>query len=249
MTDSFFKKIERKIKSSNYSAYTFCFLVFILVLYGGLFVFGKATNIHQVDGENQYLLALIYYSDWLKEILRELFLNHRLLIPEWDFAIGEGADIITTFTYYAIGDPLTLPCILFNTDNMYLFYELLTFFRLYFAGIAFLLLCRHKIGDMTNLQAVTCAFIYVFCGGISSSMGITAFLTPLIYFPLLVLGVERIFDGKKGTWLILTTFLCSMSNFYFFYICSLLLVIHTICRLVMTYRKDIRGFITCALKF
>ena len=68
-----------------------------------------------MDGWSQHFKALVYYSNYLRGILRHLIHDHRLVIPEWDFYIGEGGDILNALHYYVIGDPfegsLFRPCV------------------------------------------------------------------------------------------------------------------------------------------
>ena len=42
------------------------------------------------------------------KILETLFETHKFVLPQWDFSIGLGSDILTTLHFYAIGDPLDL---------------------------------------------------------------------------------------------------------------------------------------------
>ena len=60
------------------------------------------------DGWYQHYKCLVYYSQYLRQILKDLLTLHRLVIPHWDFYIGEGADIINAMHYYVIGDPFAL---------------------------------------------------------------------------------------------------------------------------------------------
>ena len=223
--------------------YTLNFVIIAFVLYGlSLCIGSDVTLINKVDGENQYLPALIYYSDHLKTILKELIFSHRLVLPEWEAALGEGADIMNTFSYYVIGSPLTLIAVFFNPSNMYICYMLIIMLRLYFAGIAFLLLCREKIEGLTCIQAVCGALLYVFGGwGIDNSLIWYNFLIPMIYFPLLILGVEKILNHKGSLWLIVAVAFCISSNFYFAYVCGVMAAGHTVLRLVLIHGKNIRS--------
>ena len=214
--------------------YTVLFAVTAFILYGVTLIFaGKVTLINHTDGENQYVLALIYYSEHLRSILSGLIHQHSLSIPEWEFAFGEGADIVGALSYYIIGSPLGFLCVFFKPSNMYLFYAFLIIFRLYLSGIAFMLLCREKIGKMSAVQAVTGALLYAFCGwGIENSLIWYNFLIPQIYLPLIILGVERVFKKKSPICLILSVMLLSLSNLYFLYMCGIIVAVHVIIKLV-----------------
>ena len=46
------------------------------------------------DGWRQHYKALVYYARYLRGILRHLLKEHKFVIPDWDFYIGEGNDIV-----------------------------------------------------------------------------------------------------------------------------------------------------------
>ena len=113
--------------SSKKQYYLFFTIVFLMVAFCCLFWFiasGK-TLIWHIDGWIQHAKALTYYATYLRDILHNLVFNHTLAIPEWDFYIGEGGDIVNTLHYYAIGDPLNLLAIFVPTKYMHIFYSFL----------------------------------------------------------------------------------------------------------------------------
>ena len=148
-------KFFRLIKISTYS-----FLINSHTLYIW-FIFGKRTFIWHADGWNEYYKALVYYAQYLRSILRGLLLNHRLEIPNWDFSLGEGSDILQTLQCFGIGDPIVALSVFVPADFLYLFYSISALFRLYLAGVAFSELC-FKV-DCNNYFAVLAgAMAYVF---------------------------------------------------------------------------------------
>ena len=61
------------------------------------------------------------------------------------------------------------------------------------------------------------------------------FITPFMYLPLLLLGIEKILDKKSSLCFILMVFISTISNFYFMYMIALNAVIYLIVRLIMIY--------------
>ena len=59
-------------------------------------------------------------------------------VPTWDFSIGYGADIITTLSYYGLGDPLDLLAAFVPGRWTEQLLEGLIVLRLYLAGLAFM---------------------------------------------------------------------------------------------------------------
>ena len=67
------------------------------------------------------------------------------------------------------------------------------------------------------------------------------FINPLIYFPLLLIGIERILEEKSPIFFILMVFICTISNFYFMYMIALNAAIYLFIRLFSIYGvKNIR---------
>ena len=114
----------------------------VLSLHGGScffrFLSQWKTFVWDSDGVTQHFNALLYYRSWLREILRTVFVEHRLEIPLWDLKIGYGSDILTTLHYYAYGDPLNLLSVFVPKEAwMDEFYSFLILLRIYLAGLSF----------------------------------------------------------------------------------------------------------------
>jgi len=184
------------------------------------------------DGFRQHYRALLYQSDYLKNILYELFNNHRLVIPQWDFSIGEGSDILQTLHYYGFGDVFYLLSVFIPNNKMYIFYDFIVLFKLFLAGIAFSSLCFYK--KHHNVIAILSGtFIYLYCS--FSMMNITGhvfFINSLLYFPLIILGVEKIIEKDNPLFISIFVCLAALSNIYFFYMMVLLTATYTLVRVI-----------------
>ncbi len=237
-------------RRNAFLCYTFAFLVVSAVVFCWHYLNGK-TLIWKSDGWSQHLKALAYYGQYLRKIVRALLYEHRLVLPDWDFAIGEGADIIGTLHYYVVGDPLALFSVFVPTRFMPLFYSFLVVLRLYLAGLAFLALC-FGVGQKNTYGICAGAISYAFCyWAICNAQRHPFFLNPMIYFPLVLLGVEKIFKGKRFTLLSVMVAISAGSNFYFFYMIVLLVVLYVAIRAIQLYGRNrkrmIRAIGTIAL--
>lgn len=144
-------------KSAFYTLYTILFLIMALACFSWFIVWGYSF-IYEGDGWHQHFIALVYYAKYLKGIIRNLVIEHQLVIQDWDYYIGEGADIVNVFHYYVIGDPLTLLSVFVPISCMQYFYSFLSAFRLYLAGLSFSALCfgtgiRNRFAVMTGAIA------------------------------------------------------------------------------------------------
>lgn len=172
---------------------------------------------------------------------KNILFKHKLEIPLWSFSIGYGSDIITTLHYYVIGDPLCLLSIFVPDRYMVHFYDIMILFRVYLAGLSFSVYCFYRKQN-NRIAVITGALLYAFSMYILV-MGFhhPFFINPLIYFPLLLIGIERILEEKSPIFFILMVFICTISNFYFMYMIALNAAIYLFIRLFSIYGvKNIR---------
>ena len=234
----------------NLKYYLFYSLLFVLVcaIILNYFYLNDKTFISHGDGWKQHYKVLVYYSNYLRTIISNLFINHKLIIPNWDFSIGEGSDILGSLHYYAVGDPIAFLCVLFPEKYQYVFYDLMVLFKMYLSGVIFIKLCLYTKKD--NLFGVLSgSLIYVFCTWVMlNATKHIFFLTPMICLPLIILGVEKIINGDKNYLFIFAVFYSAISHIYFFYMIVLLTVVYVALRLLTLYKLDIKKIINTIIK-
>ena len=220
-------------------AYTLLFIICCLGVYAPFYLLGRSF-IWQTDGWMQHYKALLFYSDWLKGIWKELWENHRLAVPNFSFGLGGGSDVITTLHYYVIGDPFAFFSVFVPAEHMERFYGGMILLRLYLSGIAFGGFC-FQTGRRGVCAVLAGALSYVFCGfALYAAVRHPYFAMPLLCLPLLLIGVERILQKKGWLFLTLSVFLSAVSNFYFFYMLVLLTVVYVALRLFFELRRQPR---------
>ena len=89
------KKMLNQRRWQYFLIYTLLFAAAALLVFSWSFLSGR-TLINTGDAWHQHYRALVYYSTYLKSIVKELLFQHKIVIPAWDFAIGEGSDILRT---------------------------------------------------------------------------------------------------------------------------------------------------------
>lgn len=218
--------------------YTAFFLLIISLIFVSFLLNGK-TMINEGDGHNQHFKALFYYARWLKEIFRNLLEKGKLHIPTYSFSLGYGSDIIQTLGYYSIGDPLNLLSVFVPQSKIHYFFQFLCIFRMYLAGISFLLFYTYS-NESKYSSSIAGALSYVFCGyALHAVVTHPYFINPMIYFPLILLGIEKIRCENKKCIFIVAIGTAVMSNFYFLYMLVLLCGIYVVITGVR-YKKDVR---------
>lgn len=228
------KKIKRK--SSYYIAYSAAMTGIFMII---LFIFWKngKSFVRDGDGLRQHYITLEYWGKYLRQIIKELLIHHRLRIPTWDLHIGFGSDIVTTLHYYVIGDPLNLCAAFVPVRYTEYLYDFLCFFRYYLAGITFSWYCFYNKNE--KIPVLLGSLIYVYSQWmIVTGLDHPYFINPCIYLPLIMLGADKIFDGKKPWTYIGALTLAGVSNFYFFYMLGIFTVIYAVFR----YFTKFKGF-------
>ena len=231
---------------NNKTKYTLMFLITAALTYVYFITNGKSFVWH-VDGYDQHMVALTYYGQWLRQIFRSIFIEHTFNIPMWNFTIGYGGDVLTTFNYYVIGDPLNLLSGLVPTHYTEYLYAFLILVRMYLAGLFFLYYTKER--GIKGNGTVIGAIIYVFSVfAIYSGVRHPFFILPMIFLPLVLAGLEKILKGNKPYLFIISIALCVISNFYFFYMVAIITVIYALVRIIYTYRNDKSRIIITLLK-
>ena len=231
------------------------FLIFTaLFLIAGYFVFlpykeaGKSL-VCNGDASIQHYPALAFYGSYIREIIKTLLFEHRLVIPDWDITLGYGGDVVSTLHYYCVGDPIALLSVLFRADQSELCYNLLIVLRLYLSGMAMLCYCKYR--NSPTYSSVIGALVYCFSGyAISPGVFHPFFTTPMIWFPLILLGSELLLEKKNPFVFTASVAISLLSNFYFFYMQVIFVVMYVLLRYFTINKKlDFKDFGTMILKF
>lgn len=228
---------DKNKKKNFFILYTIVFAITAFAVYS-YFLFSKKTLIVSGDGWKQHFTAFVYFGQYVREIIRTLFIEHSLVIPQWNFNIGYGGDILTTLHYYVIGDPLDLLSVLCPKKYSVFLFSFLSVFRVYLAGLAFSAFCFYKKKETSRIAVISGSLVYVFFTYTFLMAGRHPFFAnPMIYFPLLILGVEKILNKEKPYLFVVMVFISAISNFYFFYMLVLLTVIYVLFRLFFIFDK------------
>lgn len=237
----------KNLKNNYYIIYTAFFAITAFFVFSW-FILADRTFIWERDGWNQHYKALVYFAKYMRSIIKNLIFEHSLIIPNWDFSFGEGNDVLGTLHYYVIGDPFNVLSVLVPTKYLSYYYDFMIILRIYFAGVAFSMLC-FETGKRSKVAVLSGALSYAFCyWAILNICRHPFFLNPLIYLPLLILGVEKILKNKRPYMFIVAVFLAAVSNFYFFYMLAILTALYAIIRLIFIYKKKIKNIFAALLK-
>ena len=234
----FSKKSKKNYFLLYFLAFTVVFSAIAFIFFFCMFNLYGRTLVWSLDGQDQYLVSLIYFGDWGKSIFEGLFSTGHLQIPFWDSAIAMGADVVITLNYYIVGDPLGLLAIFWPKEGYASLYTFIIVFRIFLAGVSFSVMCFYfKKGRFTVLLG---ALMYSFSGYILHySTRHPLFIIPLYLLPLLIVGTEMIFKKKSPALFSIIIALSAVTNFYFFYYLTLMILMYSVARYMFHYRKVI----------
>ena len=205
-------------------AYTALFAL-LMGIWAAIFALNGQSFIQYGDTLKQHYPFLVYYGRWLRQAARCVLTG--AAVPTWDFSIGYGADIITTLSYYGLGDPLDLLAAFVPGRWTEQLLEGLIVLRLYLAGLAFMAFSRRH--GNSRFGTLLGALAYVFSAWpIQAGLIEPVFLVPMYCFPLMLLGADDLFEGRSPVLYIAAIALTALSNFLFFYMAAVLLVLYAI---------------------
>ncbi len=217
------KKLDVK-KFNIYILYTIMFLILGIIVFGTFIILGNSF-IWNPDGFKQHFV--IFQS------FHELIRNFGSL--SWN--TGLGLDVIGQFSYYIIGDPFAYIGLLFPTKYLNVAYHFLILLRIYCIGLAFITYCKYN--KKNKYGTLIGALMYTFCGYVLySSIRHPFFTNAVILLPLMLLGVDKILKEDKYKLFIFTTTLSAISNYYFFYMITILVFIYAIIKYINEYRHN-----------
>lgn len=242
-------------KSNRRLRYFLVYTILYLILAGLLVLFFRLQNrslVYHADAWRQHLRALAYYGKWLRGNLWHLLHDHSLTPQAWSFGLGYGSDVLTTLHYYCIGEPLTALTVFVPERFTKYYFEFLILLRPYLAGLSFSAYAEYMIGRKQLHGTGSCtttgfgsfpilcgALCYVFSGTVLYlGMLHPFFVTPMIYLPLLFLGVEKVLRERKPRIFLVTVWLAALSNFYFFYMLAWMTAVYALVRVIARTRGE-----------
>lgn len=202
----------------------FSFIISIFSKYGKWFVFNS-------DGFRLHTINLIYYRQLLVNFIRTG--NFSTFV--WN--IGNGFDLFSNFSYTILGDFFSYLSIFVRTKDVPLLYNILIFLRIYCIGISFLFFAKYK--KINKTPAIIGSLTYTFSSYVLyAGLRHPFFMNPLIIFPLLMVGIEKIIKEDKTIFYTLMIAIAFIVSFYFAYTMSCVLAIYGIILSITYYKKE-----------
>ena len=222
--------MERKKRESIlvYICYTLGFVVLAAIMVSIFYMNGKSI-VYNSDAIVQHYPTQFYLSRFMSDLFNG--------IQKFNFNLGLGQDVLFTYHYYGLTDPLNILLGVFSWVDPNLLYSLSLGLRMYIAGLVFIGMCIH-FKKSSPAMAIG-ALIYVFSNYcLSAGVMHPYFTNAMIYLPLMVIGVDKLIKENKVMFFIVVSILSILSNVYFAYIVSVLAFVYAIISIISECRKN-----------
>ncbi len=173
----------------------------------------------------------LYYGDFNAQQVPFYQLAHRAVWEGnfgWSWTTDLGANFIGSYSFYLLGSPffwLTIPFP--NAWVPFLMAPLLAL-KMALAGLTAFLYARRFLENQR--LAIIAALLYAFSGFSIYNVFFNHFHESLIWFPLMLLGVEQYMtEGRRGLFA-LSVLLTALNNYYFFIAQAIFVMIYWVIR-------------------
>ena len=225
------------MKKKNYawhiSAFLIPFAVSVLLCAGqGVYPFGDRCILH-VDMYHQY-------CPFFTEFMNKLKSGGSL---QYSWNLGLGSDFVALYAYY-LASPLNFLLILWPKNYVIEFMTLLTWIKLGLCGLNFFLFLRGHFAIDTDrwekgyrirvlYPALIFSLAYAFSGYITAYSWNIMWLDGVMLAPLVILGLEKLMDGKNAALYYVSLSLAIFSNYYIAFMICIFLVLYFVAYLII----------------
>lgn len=193
--------------------YTMIFILLFTVNFCW-FVLDHKTLFRSYDGLDQHYTIFLYIGKWIREILHNIFAEHKIEIPLWDMSIGYGSDIITTLCAY-LPDPFNWISAFTPPKYAEYVFNFIIILKFYISGLSYSCYAFYK--KHSTFPVLCGAIIYTFSASMFIAFIQPFFINPMYIFPILLMGVEKIWNGEKPYVYIFALSFSFFNYFYFAY--------------------------------
>ena len=229
------KRPTRRQRSKHYKLLCILVLVGWLGVNAGILALGR-TPLWRVDALPLYVNFLAWEGQALRGVIQTAVSGYGLAFPMYTFSLGYGVDSLVTMMG-CLNDPFNLISIAFPPELAEIPYVVMIPVRLMLAAVTFSWYCFERgHGRGETLVASLC---YTFSGyAIFWGMLRHAnFLNWPILLPVILLGADRIFEGKKPTMFIWGIGLLFFTSVYFTYMTCLALLVYCLIKYFFAPRE------------
>lgn len=196
--------------------YTIMFGIIVLGVFA-LFIIQHRSFVNMADAYDQGY----FWTVEMKKNLQSLIAGDGY--PMWSWARGTGADLKPPIDFFM------MIAALFPVGYIELGYTIAIVLRMYCAGLAFIAFAGEV--ELDNFRRLMGSICYVFSSwAINVALLQGQFIDMLILFPLLVMGVDKIYKRKSPVLFIVVVGFCMAINYYLAFMAAIAVIIYILLR-------------------
>lgn len=213
-------KIHKTKQENLFLQYTFWFFILALIGFSGFFLCHR-TMIWNIDGYLQRYPVFVQFKNMIRDVCNGKGFSL------WSQNVGLGSDTIGVFSF-VLFDPFSYLMLFFSNKNLDIAYTLIVILKLYAAGMTTLIyLYYHK---HSNALCMIGAMGYALCTWAMYFIHHDFFLSHMIYFPLLILGVDKVRKKESPLCFVFSVAISIAGNVYMAYMSAVFVVIYIVLR-------------------
>ena len=214
-----------------YFLYTLLF-VFIAAIIFSQFILYDKTLIWKEDGFKQWYSILVKFRSVWGDLIKKGDLSF------WSWDTGLGADLIGNYAFIFC-DPFNYIVAFFSKDKIDIAYSLIIVLKMYAAGL--MMLCFLRYHKNKKFVCLAGALSYTFCACGFLALQHDFFMTQLVIFPLLILGVDKVRVKESPGILIFSVFFSIINSLYFSYMTAIFVCFYIV--IVYICEKSEKSFV------
>lgn len=217
----------------------FLYIMCFIVAFGTMDII---VNMHELsyldsgDAVNQGYPVLAYIQRCIRE---------RSLLTKFDYSIGLGEDSLLVMACHGLLNPLHwIAAFFFQNSPTYLLYKYVIIIKLFLGGLVFLIYSNYK--KKNAILAVAASIIYAFSmWGIVSAVAFLGFYDLLIALPLLILGIDKLYDDEARVpfELMVSIIYLGSQGFYYVFMHCVIGTGYFLIKLIWNRKKNVFNYI------
>lgn len=172
----------------------------------------------------------------LFEWFQNCLLNHNNMF--YSFYKGLGGNMISTLAYY-LGSPLNLLSVFFKQFPINTFIGIIILIKIGISSLTFNSYLKYNYKkDNNKIMIFIYSLAYSLSGYVACYYSNLMWLDVYYMLPLVILGIDKIFNKEKPYLYINSLFLCFIMNFYMSYNLCIFIIIYCIYKLVLINKSN-----------
>lgn len=209
------------------------FMLFFVVCLLPFYVFYGKSLFDYADGIAMQYTHFLYVGKWVRTLFTNIFVKHVFEIPMWDMTMGMGSDIfyMTSASVSILTDPIYWISAFVPVKAGEFVFDVVIVLKMFLAGLSYCYFSFDRTRSKLNVSGIVLgAMVYVFSANMLIGLSQANFLNIYYLFPLVMVGADRLWEGKGHRFYVVSLTLLVLYSFYFTYIGGLLIICWCIIR-------------------